>query len=82
MKLLLRAAMTAVSIGSIPPAIAGEGHGAYPNALCIEYPGVFARAPIQGAPFADPVLLASSTAAHIRHQSSAFQLHVGAAYHA
>jgi hypothetical protein len=46
---LLRAAIAAVSIGSIPPAIAGEG-GPNPNT---ELPGLIAQAPAQNVPSID-----------------------------
>jgi hypothetical protein len=46
MNFMLRAAIVAVSIGSIPPAIADEG-GLNPNA---ELPGIIAQAPTQNVP--------------------------------
>ena len=49
MSILLRAALAAVSIGSITPAIAGEG-GPNPNTVSAELPGVIAQAPAQNVP--------------------------------
>ena len=51
MKLAIRAALAALSIGSIPPAFAGES-GPNPNTLSGELPGVIAEAPAQNAPSA------------------------------
>jgi hypothetical protein len=48
MRLLLRAAMAAVSIGSIPPAMAGES-APNPNTFT-DLPGVIAQAPAQTVP--------------------------------
>jgi hypothetical protein len=50
MKFVLRAAIAAVSIGSIPPAMAGEGG---PNPNSTEVPGVIAQAPAQNIPSID-----------------------------
>ena len=44
MKYTLRAAIAALSIGSIPPAMAGED-GSNPNTVFTEIPGVIAHAP-------------------------------------
>jgi hypothetical protein len=52
MKFMLRAAMAAVSIGSIPPAMAGE-NGTNPNRLFTEVPEVIAQVPAQNAPSID-----------------------------
>ena len=49
MRIMLRAAIAALSIGSIPPAIADEGG---PNPT-IEFPGVIALAPAQNVPSID-----------------------------
>ena len=46
MKYTLRAAIAALSIGSIPPAMAGED-GFNPNTVVTEIPGVTAHAPAQ-----------------------------------
>jgi hypothetical protein len=46
MKYTLRAAIAALSIGSIPPAMAGEG-GSNPNTVATEIPGVIPHAPGQ-----------------------------------
>jgi hypothetical protein len=52
MKYTLRAAIAALSIGSIPPAMAGEG-ASNPNTVFTEIPGVIAHAPAQTAPGLD-----------------------------
>jgi hypothetical protein len=44
MKYTLRAAIAALSIGSIPPAMAGES-GSNPNTVVTEIPGVVEHAP-------------------------------------
>jgi hypothetical protein len=49
MKFVLRAAIAAMSIGSIPPAMAGGG-GPNPNTFSTELPGVVAQAPAQNGP--------------------------------
>jgi hypothetical protein len=46
MRYTLRAAMAALSIGSIPPAMAGES-GSNPNTVFTEIPSVIAPAPAQ-----------------------------------
>ena len=51
MKFAIRAALAALSIGSIPPAFAAES-GPNPNTLSGEFPGVIAEAPAQNAPSA------------------------------
>ncbi|MGA9015551.1 MAG: hypothetical protein WB509_23925 [Acetobacteraceae bacterium] len=50
MKILLRAAIAAVSIASIGSAIAGEGEGPVANTRFTEVPGVVARAAVQNSP--------------------------------
>ncbi len=52
--LLLRAAIAALGIGSIPPAMAGEG-GSNPNTVFTEIPGMIAHAPTQTVPGLDTV---------------------------
>jgi hypothetical protein len=47
MKLLLRTALLAASIGSIGTAYADGGEGPAPNTLFTELPGVIAQAPTQ-----------------------------------
>jgi hypothetical protein len=47
MKLLLRAALLAASIGSIGPAYADGGDGPTANTFFTELPGVIAQAPTQ-----------------------------------
>jgi hypothetical protein len=49
MKFAIRAALAALSIGSIPPAFADES-GPNPNTFFTERPGVIAEAPAQSAP--------------------------------
>ena len=51
MKIMLRAALAALSIASIGPAIAGEG-GPEANTFFTELPGVIAQAQVQNAPVA------------------------------
>jgi hypothetical protein len=52
MRFVLRAAIAALSIGSIPPAIAAEG-GPNPNTFFTEPSGVIAQAPAQNVPSID-----------------------------
>ena len=54
MKYTLRAAIAALSIGSIPPAMAGEG-ASNANTVFTEIPGMIAHAPAQTAPGLDAV---------------------------
>ena len=49
MKYTLRAAIAALSIGSIAPAMAGEAGSSNPNTVFTEIPGVIAHAPAQTA---------------------------------
>jgi hypothetical protein len=51
MKFAIRAALFALSIGSIPPAFAGES-GPNPNMSFAQLPGVIAEVPAQNAPVA------------------------------
>lgn len=50
MKIMLRAAIAALSIASIGSAIAGEGEGTVANTQFTEVPGVVAQADVQNAP--------------------------------
>ena len=50
MRILLRAALAAVSIASIGSAYAGEGEGVAVNSQFTSIPGVVAQAPAQHAP--------------------------------
>lgn len=50
MRIMLRAAIAAVSIGTIGSAYAGERAGTVANTLFTEIPGVVAQAPAQTAP--------------------------------
>ena len=52
MSFMLRAALAAASIASIPPAIADEG-GPNPNTFFTQLPGVIAQAPAQNVPSID-----------------------------
>jgi hypothetical protein len=52
MKIMLRAAMAAVSIATIGSAYAGEGEGTAANTLFTEIPGVVAQPAVQNAPLA------------------------------
>jgi hypothetical protein len=50
MKIMLRAAIAALSIASIGTAYAGDGDGPAANTQFTEIPGVIAQAPVQNAP--------------------------------
>ena len=50
MNIILRAAMVAVSLGTIGPAYAGEGEGGAADTRVTEVPGVVAQVPTQGMP--------------------------------
>jgi hypothetical protein len=50
MKIMLRAAIAAISIASIGSAYADSGDGPTANTLFTEIPGVIAQAPVQNAP--------------------------------
>ena len=50
MHIILRAAMVAVSLGTIGPAYAGEGEGGVADTRATEAPGVVAQAPTQSIP--------------------------------
>jgi hypothetical protein len=54
MKYTLRAAIAALSIGSIPQAMAGED-GSKPNTVFTEIHGVIAHAPAQTVPWLDTI---------------------------
>ena len=47
MRIMLRAAMAALSVASIGSAYAGEGEGTHANTLFTEIPGVVAQAPVR-----------------------------------
>jgi hypothetical protein len=51
MKIVIRAAMTALSLASIGPAYAGVGAGIAANARFSDIPGVIAQAQVQNAPY-------------------------------
>jgi hypothetical protein len=51
MRIMLRAAIAALSFATIGPAIAGEGDGGtIANSFFTELPGVVSQAPVQNAP--------------------------------
>jgi hypothetical protein len=50
MRIMLRAAMAALSVASIGSAYAGEGEGTHANTLFTEIPGVVAQAPVRNVP--------------------------------
>jgi hypothetical protein len=50
MKIMLRAAIAALSIASIGSAYADGGQGPVANSYFTELPGVIAQAPVQNAP--------------------------------
>ena len=52
MKIMLRAAIMAVSLGTIGSAYAGDGDGTIVNTRFTEIPGVVGQAPAQNAPLA------------------------------
>ena len=60
MNYTLRAAIAALSIASIPPAMAGQD-GPNPNTVFTEIPGVIAHAPDQTTPAADTAQQSQST---------------------
>ena len=49
MKIMLRAAIAAVSIASIGPAVASAGEGTVANTRFTEIPGIVTQAPVQSA---------------------------------
>ena len=72
MRIILRAAMAAMSIANIGSAYAGEGGGSVANTLLTQRPGVVAEAPVQNAP---PVAIAQNGQAvrayvtHVTHST-------------
>jgi len=50
MNIVVRAAMVAVSLGTIGPAHAGQGEGGAADTRVTEVPGVVAQAPAQSMP--------------------------------
>jgi hypothetical protein len=50
MKIMVRAAMAALSFASISPAIAEDGGDPAPNTFFTQLPGVIAQAPAQAPP--------------------------------
>ncbi len=50
MNIILRAALVAVSLGTIGPAHAGEGEGGVADSRVTEVPGVVVQAPTQSEP--------------------------------
>jgi hypothetical protein len=50
MHIILRAAMVAVSLGTIGPAYAGEGEGGVADTRATEVPGAVAQAPTRSIP--------------------------------
>jgi hypothetical protein len=50
MKIIIRAAMMALSIASIGTAYAGDGDGPVADTQFSEFPGFIAKAPVQHAP--------------------------------
>ena len=74
MKTMLRIALMASSIASVPPAIAGEG-GAVANSFFTSLPGVIAQAPAQNQPsHAVATNQSDGTAAFITSSRSAASL--------
>lgn len=71
MKILLRAAIMAVSLGTIGSAYAGDGDGTIANTRFTEIPGVVDQAPAQNAPLAVTALDGQAVQADVSHSSAA-----------
>jgi hypothetical protein len=71
MKIMLRAAIAAISIGTIGSAYAyaGEGEGTAANTLFTEIPGVVAQAPVQNAPLVATAQNGQATHAYVTRSS-------------
>jgi hypothetical protein len=70
MKLMIRAAMLAVSIGSIGTAYAGDGQGPIPNTEFNQFSGVIAQAPVQSNRAIAGAQSGSSTSLFVTHQQN------------
>jgi uncharacterized membrane-anchored protein len=73
MKIMIRAALLVMSIGSIGTAYAGDGEGPVANTQFNELPSVIAQAPVQNNRAYAATQNGSGTALFVTHQeSSAF----------
>ena len=67
MNIVLRAAMVAVSLGTIGPAHAGQGEGGAADTRVTEVPGVVAQAPAQSMPLLSTAQNGRGTALQCNH---------------
>jgi hypothetical protein len=65
MRIILRAAMAAMSIANIGSAYAGEGGGSVANTLLTQRPGMVAQAPAQSAPLFATAQNGQAVRAHV-----------------
>ncbi len=70
MKIMIRAALLAMSVGSIGSAYAGDGQGPIANTQFNELPGVIAMAPVQSDRAVAATQNGSVTALFVTHQQS------------
>jgi hypothetical protein len=70
MKIMIRAALLAMSIGSIGTAYAGDGQGPIPNTEFNQFPGVIAQAPGQSNRAIAATQGGSGTSLFVTHQQS------------
>jgi hypothetical protein len=70
MKIMIRAAMLAVSIASIGTAYAGDGQGPVPNTEFNQFSGVIAQAPVQSDRAFAATQSGSGTSLFVTHQQS------------
>lgn len=70
MKIMIRAALLAMSIGSIGTAYAGDGEGPIPNTEFTQFPGVIAQAPGQSDRAFAGTQNGSGTSVFVTHQQS------------
>jgi hypothetical protein len=82
MKIMLRAAMAALSIGTIGAAYASDSEGASDQAITrfTEIPGVMAQAPAQNAPSVATAQSGPSVHAFVTSSRSGYQFPTGAHY--
>ena len=69
MKIMLRAALAAISIGSISPAFAESEGGTVANSYFTSLPGVVAQAPEQNAPAPSAGQNGQSVGAYVANSS-------------
>lgn len=70
MKIMIRAALLAMSIGSIGTAYAGDGQGPIPNTEFTQFPGVIAQAPGQSNRAIAGTQSGSGTSVFVTHQQN------------